>query len=114
MMKTGKIAEALAVLGPSEKQVDGQRLMRTDSDKLIADGRREMAEETGKRGSAAIEVDGVRYVPLKAAVAALGGTASYDGSNHGRSNNGISSTIQTAARRRSTASVKGDKSNLSG
>ena len=112
-VKTGKIAaEALAVLGPSEKQVTtGSVVMRTDSDKLIADGEaREMAEETGKRGSAAIEVDGVRYVPLKAAVAALGGTASYDGSNQWTIEcNGISSTIQNSGKAKVNGEhVKGD------
>lgn len=101
--------EALKVLGPSESQVvTGSILMRTDSDKLILAGgqAKEMAEETGKRGSAAIEVDGTRYIPLKAAMAALGGSASFDGKEEWTVEyNGMTSTVRTNGK----TNVNGDR-----
>ena len=107
--RLGKIAEkALKVLGPSEQQVTaGSIIMRTDSDKLVADGEnRQMTEEEGKRGTAAIEVDGTRYVPLKAAITALGGSASFDGkSEWAVEYNGIQSTVQNNGK----AKVDGDR-----
>lgn len=107
--RLGKIAEkALKVLGPSEQQVTaGSIIMRTDSDKLVADGEnRQMTEEEGKRGTAAIEVDGTRYVPLKAAITALGGSASFDGkSEWAVEYNGIQSTVQSNGK----AKVDGDR-----
>lgn len=107
--KLSKITEeASEVLGPSEKQVlTGSVLMRTDSDKLVADGQnKEITEETGKRGSAAIEQDGTRYVPLKAAIASLGGTASFNGKDEYTVEiNGISSTVRTDGK----TEVNGDR-----
>ena len=107
--RLGKIAEkALKVLGPSEQQVTaGSIIMRTDSDKLVADGEnRQMTEEEGKRGTAAIEVDSTRYVPLKAAITALGGSASFDGkSEWAVEYNGIQSTVQSNGK----AKVDGDR-----
>ena len=108
--KMSKITEeALKVLGPSESQVvTGSILMRTDSDKLILAGvqAKEMAEETGKRGSAAIEVDGTRYIPLKAAMAALGGSASFDGKEEWTVEyNGMTSTVRTNGK----TNVNGDR-----
>jgi len=107
--RLGKIAEkALKVLGPSEQQVTaGSIIMRTDSDKLVADGEnRQMTEEEGKRGTAAIEVDGTRYVPLKAAITALGGSASFDGKSEWTVEyNGIQSTVQNNGK----AKVDGDR-----
>lgn len=97
--KLGKIAEdALAVLGPSKQQLEtGSIIMRTDSDKLVSSGEnRKMTEEEGKRSTAAIEVDGVKYVPLKAAIASLGGTASFDGKDEWTVEyNGIQSTVRS-------------------
>ena len=107
--KLSKVTEqAIEVLGPSEKQVlTGSVLMRTDSDKLVADGQnKEITEETGKRGSAAIEQDGTRYVPLKAAIASLGGTASFNGKDEYTVEiNGISSTVRTDGK----TEVNGDR-----
>ena len=107
--RLGKIAEkALKVLGPSEQQVTaGSIIMRTDSDKLVADGEnRQMTEEEGKRGTAAIEVDSTRYVPLKAAITALGGSASFDGKSEWTVEyNGIQSTVQSNGK----AKVDGDR-----
>ena len=107
--RTGKITvEALELLGPSEQQLTtGSVLMRTDSDKLVANGQAsEMAEETGKRGSAAIEQDGTRYVPLKAAVAALGGTVAFDGDDtYTVEVSGLSSTVRTDGK----TEVNGDR-----
>lgn len=107
--RLGKIAEkVLKVLGPSEQQVTvGSIIMRTDSDKLVADGEnRQMTEEEGKRGTAAIEVDGTRYVPLKAAITALGGSASFDGKSEWTVEyNGIQSTVQNNGK----AKVDGDR-----
>ena len=104
--RLGKIAEkALKVLGPSEQQVTaGSIIMRTDSDKLVADGEnRQMTEEEGKRGTAAIEVDSTRYVPLKTA---LGGSASFDGKSEWTVEyNGIQSTVQSNGK----AKVDGDR-----
>nr|WP_297174051.1 polysaccharide deacetylase family protein [uncultured Agathobaculum sp.] len=94
----GITAQALKALGPSTKQVSaGSILMRTDSDMLVADGlNKRMSEEQGKRGSAAIEQDGTRYVPLKAAMASLGGTALFDGKEEWTvTYNGIDATIRT-------------------
>lgn len=96
--KLGKIAdEALAELGPSEKQLASDSvLMRTNSDKLQYQGAvRQMKEKGGHRGVCVVERDGLQYVPLSAAMNALGGTASFDGSNEWTVEyNGIQSTIQ--------------------
>lgn len=69
------------VLGPSEKQITGDSiLMRTDSDKaLIAGETRTMASDGEKLGEGVMEQNGAKYVPLKAAMTALGGTAEFDG-----------------------------------
>ncbi|MDO4270782.1 MAG: polysaccharide deacetylase family protein [Eubacteriales bacterium] len=80
--KLGKIADdALKLLGPSRQQVlAGSVLMRVESDKLIAGGEtKQMKEEGKKAGAAATVVDAIKFVPLKAAVEALGGTAEFDG-----------------------------------
>ncbi|HIX89694.1 MAG TPA: polysaccharide deacetylase family protein [Candidatus Agathobaculum pullicola] len=96
--KLGKIAdEALSELGPSEKQLASDSvLMRTNSDKLQYQGAvRQMKEKGGHRGVCVVERDGLQYVPLSAAMNALGGTASFDGSNEWTVEyNGIQSTIQ--------------------
>lgn len=96
--KLSRIAQdALDVLGPSKQQVtEGSVIMRTDSDKLVMNGEsRQMTEEQGKRGTAAIEVDGARYIPLKAAVTTLGGTAAFDGKSEWTVEyNGIQSTVR--------------------
>ena len=69
------------VLGPSEKQITGDSiLMRTDSDKaLVAGETRTMASDGEKLGEGVMEQNGAKYVPLKAAMTALGGTAEFDG-----------------------------------
>ena len=69
------------VLGPSEKQITGDSiLMRTDSDKaLIAGETKTMASDGEKLGEGVMEQNGTKYVPLKAAMTALGGTAEFDG-----------------------------------
>lgn len=69
------------VLGPSEKQITGDSiLMRTDSDKaLVAGETRTMASDGEKLGEGVMEQNGTKYVPLKAAMTALGGTAEFDG-----------------------------------
>lgn len=96
--KLGKIAdEALSELGPSEKQLASDSvLMRTNSDKLQYQGAvRQMKEKGGHHGVSVVERDGLQYVPLSAAMNALGGTASFDGSNEWTVEyNGIQSTIQ--------------------
>lgn len=107
--KMGKIAdEALAELGPSEAQLAADSvIMRTDSDKLQYQGEvRQMKEEGEHRGASVIERDGVQYVPLNAAVTALGGTASFDGGHEWTVDcNGIQSTIQDNGK----AKVNGDR-----
>lgn len=69
------------VLGPSEKQITGDSiLMRTDSDKALVSGEtRTMASDGEKLGEGVMEQNGTKYVPLKAAITALGGTAEFDG-----------------------------------
>ena len=69
------------VLGPSEKQITGDSiLMRTDSDKALVSGEtRTMASDGEKLGEGVMEQNGTKYVPLKAAMTALGGTAEFDG-----------------------------------
>lgn len=69
------------VLGPSEKQITGDSiLMRTDSDKaLVAGETRTMVSDGEKLGEGVMEQNGTKYVPLKAAMTALGGTAEFDG-----------------------------------
>lgn len=79
--KVDKAAQqALAVLGPSRTQLmDGCILMRTDSDKLRANDKTVQMKEQGARtGLPVIEQEGVKYVPLKAAIEALGGNADVD------------------------------------
>lgn len=107
--KMGKIAdEALAELGPSEAQLAADSvIMRTDSDKLQYQGEtRQMKEEGNHRGAPVMERDGVQYVPLNAAVTALGGTASFDGGHEWTVDyNGIQSKIQDNGK----AKVNGDR-----
>lgn len=96
--RLGKIAdEALAELGPSETQLTSDSvLMRTDSDKLQYQGEiRQMKEEGEHRGAPVVERDGLQYVPLCAAMTALGGSASFDGNHEWTVDyNGIQSTVQ--------------------
>lgn len=96
--RLGKIAdEALAELGPSETQLTSDSvLMRTDSDKLQYQGEiHQMKEEGEHRGAPVIERDGLQYVPLRAAMTALGGSASFDGNHEWTVDyNGIQSTVQ--------------------
>lgn len=83
--KINKAADnALPLLGPSRQQVlDGSVVMRVESDKLVAGGESTQMKEEGKKaGAAAIEVDGKKFVPLKSAITALGGTAEFDGKSH--------------------------------
>ena len=77
------VAAASSLLGPSRAQVEQTSvLMRVGSDKLLLDDKTsQMIEDGQKRGAAATEGDGLRYVPLKAAIEALGGTAEYNGSS---------------------------------
>ncbi|MFQ9126870.1 MAG: hypothetical protein ACLR4Z_08830 [Butyricicoccaceae bacterium] len=50
--------------------------MRTDSDKALVVGEtRTMASDGEKLGEGVMEQNGTKYVPLKAAMTALGGTA---------------------------------------
>ena len=73
-------AEALTVLGPSRQQLmDGSVLMRVDSDKLYMNDKSESMKDQNKKTNSVIEVENVRYVPLEAAMATLGGKAEYDG-----------------------------------
>ncbi len=69
------------VLGPSEKQITSDSiLMRTDSDKALVSGEtKTMAADGEKLGEGVMEQNGTKYVPLKAAMTALGGTAEFDG-----------------------------------
>ncbi|WP_125114774.1 polysaccharide deacetylase family protein [Agathobaculum sp. Marseille-P7918] len=96
--RLGKIAdEALAELGPSEQQLASDSvLMRTGSDKLQYQGDvLQMKEDGSHRGLPVVEQDGVQYVPLDAAMNALGGTATFDGDNEWTvSFNGLESTVR--------------------
>lgn len=96
--KLGKIAdEALSELGPSELQLASDSvLMRTDSDKLQYQGELRQMKEAGEhRGAPVIERDGLQYVPLSAAMNALGGSASFDGDREWTVEyNGVQSTVQ--------------------
>nr|WP_297180958.1 polysaccharide deacetylase family protein [uncultured Agathobaculum sp.] len=98
----GKITdEALQVLGPSEAQLDtGSMLMRTDSDKVLNGGQvQQMKTEQERRGVAVVEADGLQYVPLAEGMAALGGTASFDGKDEWTVEyNGIQSTVRDDGR----------------
>lgn len=111
--KIGKAAEeALAVLGPSEQQLAATSvLLRADSDKLLSAGETvQMSEEEGKRGKAALDRGGMKYVPLKAAVHALGGTASFDGKHEWTVDcSGLQSTVQDDGKTKVNGEkVKGD------
>lgn len=96
--RMGKIAdEALAELGPSEQQLASDSvLMRTGSDKLQYQGQvQQMKEEGEHRGIPVVEQDGLQYVPLSAAMNALGGTATFDGDNAWTVEfNGLQSTVR--------------------
>lgn len=92
-------AQALAVLGPSMEQLrTGSIVMRVESDKLLTGGAIEpMREADGARGVPACVQDGVPFVPLKAAIAALGGSASFDGRDAWSVMcGGVSSTVQAS------------------
>lgn len=83
--KIGKAADgALPLLGPSRQQVlDGGVIMRVESDKLLTNGAAvQMKEEGKKAGAAVIEADGKKFIPLKSAITALGGTAEFDGKSN--------------------------------
>lgn len=80
--KIEKISEkALDKLGPARSQVlQGSIILRVNSDKLLLNGESiQMQRENTSSSTAVIEKDGVRYIPLKPAITALGGTAEYDG-----------------------------------
>lgn len=89
--------EALAQLGPSEKQLDAASVVvRADSDKLLHGGEvRVMKGEKDKRGAPALEYDGLLYVPLEGAIAALDGTATFNGKDEWTVDyNGVQSTVR--------------------
>lgn len=104
--------EVTSVLGPSEKQVTSDSiLMRTDSDKaLVAGETKTMAADGEKLGEGVMEQNGTKYVPLKAAITALGGTAEFDGNKVWTVNyNDTESTVSTKGRFKIGGSrVKGD------
>ena len=80
--KIGEITDkALEVLGPAEGQVmSGSIVMRTGSDQLLYEGStKHMVEEGKKLGAGVLDQDGTAYIPLKAAMTALGGKAEDDG-----------------------------------
>ena len=80
--KIGEITDkALKVLGPAEGQVmSGSIVMRTGSDQLLYEGStKHMVEEGKKLGAGVLDQDGTAYIPLKAAMTALGGKAEDDG-----------------------------------
>lgn len=73
--KIGEITDdALKVLGPAEGQVmSGSIVMRTGSDQLLYEGStKHMVEEGKKLGAGVLDQDGTAYIPLKAAMTALG------------------------------------------
>lgn len=100
--RMGKIAdEALVELGPSEQQLASDSvLMRTGSDKLQYQGDvLQMKEDGSHRGLPVTEQDGLQYVPLDAAMNALGGTATFDGDNEWTvSFNGLESTVRDSGK----------------
>ncbi len=111
--KLTKAAEdALEVLGPSRGQLmDGCILMRSGSDKLYTGGEtRQMAVEGTRSGLPVAERDGIKYVPLQAAVAALGGTATFDGKDEWSVTcNELDSTVETGGKTKVNGDrVKGD------
>ena len=80
--KIGEITDkALEVLGPAEGQVtSGSIVMRVGSDQLLYEGStKHMVEEGKKLGAGVLDQDGTAYIPLKAAMTALGGKAEDDG-----------------------------------
>lgn len=98
-------------LGPSHQQLEETSvIMRAGSDKLLKNGQTtQMTDGSETRGVGVLEQDGVRYVPLKAAITALGGTAEFDGKKEWTVEcNGISSTVKT------NGTVKADGSRVRG
>ena len=78
----GEITEqARKGLGPAEGQVmSGSVVMRVGSDQLLYEGStKHMVEEGKKLGAGVLDQDGTAYIPLKAAMTALGGKAEDDG-----------------------------------
>ena len=69
-----------------------------------------MVQDGERLGAAVIEQDGLRYVPLKAAITTLGGTAEFDGSAEWTINyDGIQSTVRDNAKTKVGGDrVKGD------
>lgn len=100
--KQAQLAEnALDVLGPSRQQLlDGCILMRVGSDKLYINGEtKQMTAEGMRSGQPVIEQDGGKYVPLQAAVTALGGTAAFDGKDEWSITcNELTSTVKTGGK----------------
>ena len=100
-------AEALSLLGPSLHELEQSSvLMRVGSDKLAYNGAsKRMVPEGENLGAAVVEQDGQRFVPLKASVAALGGTAESGGSEYKISFDGTEATVTDGAK----ATVGGEK-----
>ena len=60
--------------------MSGSVVMRTGSDQLLYEGStKHMVEEGKKLGAGVLDQDGTAYIPLKAAMTALGGKAEDDG-----------------------------------
>lgn len=60
--------------------MSGSIVMRTGSDQLLYEGStKHMVEEGKKLGAGVLDQDGTAYIPLKAAMTALGGKAEDDG-----------------------------------
>ncbi len=111
--KLGKISEeALDVLGPARAQVvKGCVLLKVDSDKLIVEDKSvQMKLDNKKSAAAVVEKDGMRYVPLKAAVTALEGAAEYDGKRDWNVNcQGVESVVDGEGKAKVNGKrVKGD------
>ena len=111
--KLNEIAEkALEKLGPSQQTLQQTSvLMRVGSDKLVRGGQSAQMVQDGERlGAAVIEQDGLRYVPLKAAITTLGGTAEFEREAEWTINyDGIQSTVRDNAKTKVGGDrVKGD------
>ena len=60
--------------------MSGSVVMRVGSDQLLYEGStKHMVEEGKKLGAGVLDQDGTAYIPLKAAMTALGGKAEDDG-----------------------------------
>ncbi|MCI7125837.1 MAG: polysaccharide deacetylase family protein [Agathobaculum sp.] len=105
-------SDAIATLGPSRQQLlDGSVVMRVQSDKVLANGASAQMSGEGKRtGEAVVEVDGMPYIPLRAGITALGGTAAFDGQKEWNvSYNGVAATVSADGKAKIDGKrVKGD------